>query len=60
MIKKFEETSSFEVKSAKVRKSIISTSVEDMATALEEVMTSANVQCKRNCPNFRHAYKYDG
>ncbi|NSX83577.1 hypothetical protein GOM44_04425 [Wolbachia endosymbiont of Atemnus politus] len=43
MIKKFEDTGSFEVKSGRGRKAIPSTSVEDVATAVQDE-TSGNVQ----------------
>ncbi|GBN95900.1 hypothetical protein AVEN_221010-1 [Araneus ventricosus] len=40
MIDKFEESSSFDVKCGKGRKAIASTSVEDVATALQEASSS--------------------
>ena len=39
IIKKFEKTGSFEVKSGRERKSIVSTSVEDLAPVLQEEMS---------------------
>ncbi|GBM15593.1 hypothetical protein AVEN_253667-1, partial [Araneus ventricosus] len=41
MIDKFEESGSFDVKCGRGRKAIASTSVEDVATALQEASSSA-------------------
>ncbi|GBN75153.1 hypothetical protein AVEN_260360-1 [Araneus ventricosus] len=58
MIDKFEESDSFDMKCGRGRKAIASTSVEDVATALQELYFR-NMQCTGNFPNFRHAYHHD-
>ncbi|GBM15619.1 hypothetical protein AVEN_95253-1 [Araneus ventricosus] len=45
MIDKFEESGSIDMKCGRGRKSIASTSVEDVATALQEVLCSALGKC---------------
>ncbi|GBM86589.1 hypothetical protein AVEN_165890-1 [Araneus ventricosus] len=45
MIDKFEESGSFDVKCGRGRKEIASTSVEDVATALQEASSSALGTC---------------
>ncbi|GBN09239.1 hypothetical protein AVEN_48118-1 [Araneus ventricosus] len=45
MIDKFEESGSFDVKCVRGRKAIASTSVEDVATALQEASSSALGTC---------------
>ncbi|GBM58976.1 hypothetical protein AVEN_77279-1 [Araneus ventricosus] len=45
MIDKFEESGSFDVKCNKGRKAIVSTSVEDAATVLQEASSSALATC---------------
>ncbi|GBM85856.1 hypothetical protein AVEN_192594-1 [Araneus ventricosus] len=60
MIDKFQESGSFDVKCCRGRKEIISTSVEDVATALQEASKQCfgKVQCIVNFPNFRHACQH--
>ncbi|GBN35162.1 hypothetical protein AVEN_243888-1 [Araneus ventricosus] len=45
MIEKFEESGSFDVKCGRRRKAIASTSVEDVATTLQEMSSSALLTC---------------
>ncbi|GBL94007.1 hypothetical protein AVEN_76723-1 [Araneus ventricosus] len=59
-IDKFEKSGSFDVKCGRGRKAIASTSVEDVATALQEALSSALGTCSARgiFPNFTHACQH--